>query len=138
MFQFQLGFAGALSSPASHPTEADFMGSLATTSFSTKSHAGHSNRRCSKPIGPGLMRASIMRDVQCQQRGRSMGPVEGASSCRDRATARCEDICNSSYRPKSCTSSYTMAVRDVDHGNVTEPAWPPYTSKLHPPHLTSV
>jgi hypothetical protein len=66
MFQFQLGYAGALSSPASHPTEADFMGSLATTSFSTKSHAGHSNRRCSKPIGPGLMRASIMRDVQCQ------------------------------------------------------------------------
>ena len=27
---------GALSSPASHPTEADFMGSLATTSFCTK------------------------------------------------------------------------------------------------------
>lgn len=73
MFQFQLGYVGALSSPASHPTEADFMGSLATTSFCTKSHAGHSNRRCSKPIGPGLMRASIMRDVQCQQRGRSMG-----------------------------------------------------------------
>ena len=73
MFQFQLGYAGALSSPASHPTEADFMGSLATTSFCTKSHAGHSNRRCSKPIGLGLMRASIMRDVQCQQRGRSMG-----------------------------------------------------------------
>jgi hypothetical protein len=72
MFQFQLGYVGALSSPASHPTEADFMGSLATTSFCTKSHAGHSNRRCSKPIGPGLMRASIMRDVQCQ-RGRSMG-----------------------------------------------------------------
>ena len=73
MFQFQLGYAGALSSPASHPTEADFMGALATTSFCTKSHAGHSNRRCSKPIGPGLMRASIMRDVQCKQRGRSMG-----------------------------------------------------------------
>ena len=64
MFQFQLGYVGALSSPASHPTEADFMGSLATTSFCTKSHAGHSNRRCSKPIGPGLMRASIMRDAQ--------------------------------------------------------------------------
>ena len=77
MFQFQLGYAGALSSPASHPTEADFMGSLATTSFCTKSHAGHSNRRCSKPIGPGLMRASIMRDVQCQQRGRSMGVSGG-------------------------------------------------------------
>ena len=32
----------------------------------------HSNRRCSKPVGPGLMRASIMRDVQCEHRGRSM------------------------------------------------------------------
>jgi hypothetical protein len=66
------------------------------------------------------------------------GPLEGGVNRGDRATARCEDICNSSYRHKLCTSSYTMAVRDVDHGNVTEPAWPPYTSKLHPPHLTSV
>src|SRR5258706_5572275 len=71
---------GALSSPASHPTEADFMGSLATTSFCTKWHLGHSNRRCSKPMGPGLMRASIMRDVQREQCRRSMrvndGPVK--------------------------------------------------------------
>src|ERR1700675_3265598 len=50
---------GALSSPASHPTEADFMGSLATTSFCVELHLGHSNWRCSKPMGPGLMRASI-------------------------------------------------------------------------------
>jgi len=42
------------------------------TSFCTVLHLGHSNRRCSKPIGPGLMRASIMRDVQCEHRGRSM------------------------------------------------------------------
>src|SRR6202158_2589463 len=68
---------GALSSPASHPTEADFIGSLATTSFCTELHLGHSNRRCSKPIGPGPMRASIMRDVQCEQYGRSMNISDG-------------------------------------------------------------
>jgi hypothetical protein len=68
---------GALSSPASQPTENDFMGSLATTSFCTKWHLGHSNRRCSKPIGPGLMRASIMRDVQREQCGRSMRVSDG-------------------------------------------------------------
>jgi hypothetical protein len=68
---------GALSSPANHPTEADFMGSLATAWFFTEAHLGHSNRRYSRPIGPGLMRASIMRDVQCEQRGRSMGVSDG-------------------------------------------------------------
>jgi hypothetical protein len=71
---------GALSSPASHPTEVDFIGSLAMTSFCTELHLGHSNRRCSKPMGPGLVRASIMREVQREQRGRSMlvsdGPEE--------------------------------------------------------------
>ena len=49
------------------------MGSLATTSFFTESQLGHSNRRCSKPMGPGLMLANIMRDVQRGQRGRSIG-----------------------------------------------------------------
>jgi hypothetical protein len=68
---------GALSSPASHPTEADFIGSLAMTSFCTELHFGHSNRRCSKPIGPGLTRASIMRDVQREQRGRSIEVRDG-------------------------------------------------------------
>jgi hypothetical protein len=67
----------ALSSPASHPTEADFIGSLAMTSFCTELHFGHSNRRCSKPIGPGLTRASIMRDVQREQRGRSIEVRDG-------------------------------------------------------------
>ena len=38
MFQFQLGYVGALSSPASHPTEADFMGSLA--------YGCHHDRNC--------------------------------------------------------------------------------------------
>ena len=68
---------GVLSSPASHPTEADCIGSLATTSFCMKLHLGHSNRRCSKPMGPGLMRASIMRDVQREHRGRSMDVRDG-------------------------------------------------------------
>src|SRR5258706_1224226 len=68
---------GALSSPASHPTEADLMGSLATASFCTELHLGHSNRRCSNPMGPGLMRASIMRDAQCEHRGRSMDGSDG-------------------------------------------------------------
>ena len=77
MFQFQLSYVGALSSPASHPTEADFMGSLAITSFCTGPHLGHSNRRCSKPMGPGLMRESIMRDVQREHRGRLMSVGEG-------------------------------------------------------------
>jgi hypothetical protein len=49
------------------------MGSLATTSFFAVSQLGHSKRRCSKPMGPGLMLARIKRDVQCGQRGRSIG-----------------------------------------------------------------
>ena len=68
---------GALSSPASQPTEADFMGSLVMTAFSTYLHRTHSNRRCSKPTGPGLIRVSIMRDVQRKQRGRSMDVSNG-------------------------------------------------------------
>lgn len=69
---------GALSSSESHPrAEADFIGSPATTSFRTELHLGHSNRRCSKPIGLGLMLASIMRIVQCEQRGRSMDVSDG-------------------------------------------------------------
>jgi hypothetical protein len=68
---------GALSSPASHPTEADFIGSLAMTSFCTELQLEHSNRRCSKPMGPGLTRASIMRDVQREQRGRSIEVRDG-------------------------------------------------------------
>ena len=59
--------------PTMCPTEVDFIGSLAMTSFRTELHFGHSNRRCSKPIGPGLVRASIMQEVQREQRGRSMG-----------------------------------------------------------------
>jgi hypothetical protein len=57
MFSSFWPYVGALSSPANHPVEAESIGSLATTSFCTDPHLGHSNRRCSKPIGPGLMRA---------------------------------------------------------------------------------
>jgi hypothetical protein len=64
---------GAISSPASHPADADFIGSLITTFFCTELHLGQSNRRCSNPIGPALMLVSIIRDVHCGQRGRSIG-----------------------------------------------------------------
>jgi hypothetical protein len=95
---------GALSCPASHCAEADLIGSPATTSFCTELHFGHSNRRCSKPMGLGLMLASIMRIVQCEQRGRSMdlsdGPEEKlacgiALPCigRERAALSVTDSC---------------------------------------------
>jgi hypothetical protein len=42
------------------------------TVISTWSHLGHSNNRCSKPIGPGETRSSIIRAWQREQRGRSM------------------------------------------------------------------
>ena len=38
------------------------------TSSSTYLHLRHSNRRCSKPMGPGLMRVSIIQDAQRKQR----------------------------------------------------------------------
>src|SRR5205807_7688865 len=63
---------GARSPPASQPSEVEFIGSLAMTSFCTDLHLEHSNQRCSNPMGPGLVRASIMRDVQREQRGRLM------------------------------------------------------------------
>jgi hypothetical protein len=70
---------GALSSLASHPTDADFIGSPATTSLRTEAHLGHSNRRCSKSRGPGLIHASIIRDVQCGQCGRLMRAGDGSA-----------------------------------------------------------
>jgi hypothetical protein len=42
------------------------------TLISTWLHLGHSNNRCSKPIGPGEMRSSIIRLWQCEQRRRSV------------------------------------------------------------------
>src|SRR6476620_562573 len=58
------------------------MGSVATIWFCTEPHLGHSNRRCSKVMGPWIMRASIMRDVQREQRGRSMVVSDGREDKR--------------------------------------------------------
>jgi hypothetical protein len=42
------------------------------TLISTWSHLGHSNSRCSNPMGPDDTRSSIIRAWQREQRGRSM------------------------------------------------------------------
>jgi hypothetical protein len=63
---------GVLSSPASQPIEFDLRGSDAMTLISTWSHLGHSNSRCSKPIGPVETRSSIIRVWQREQRARSI------------------------------------------------------------------
>jgi hypothetical protein len=63
---------GALSSPATQPAAFDLKGSDAMTFISTWSHLGHSNNRCSKPIGPDETRSSIIRVWQREQRGRSI------------------------------------------------------------------
>jgi hypothetical protein len=63
---------GVLSSPASQPVAFDLIGSNAMTLISTWSHLGHSNNRCSKPIGPVETRSSIIRVWQREQRGRSI------------------------------------------------------------------
>jgi hypothetical protein len=51
------------------------MGSDAVTSISTWSHLGHSDSRCSKPIGPNVMRSCIIRVWQREQRARPI-PVK--------------------------------------------------------------
>src|ERR1700726_4461164 len=63
---------GEVSSPASQPVAFDLKGSDAMTLISTWSHFGHSNNRCSKPIGPVETRSSIIRVWQREQRGRSI------------------------------------------------------------------
>lgn len=63
---------GALRSLTNQPDAVDFRGSDAMTLISTRSHLGHSNSRCSKPIGPGETRSSIIRVWQREQRGRSI------------------------------------------------------------------
>ena len=69
-------------SPASQPAAVDLKGSDAMTLISTWLHFGHSNNRCSKPIGPGETRSSIIRVWQCAQRRRSMVVKE----CGDEGT----------------------------------------------------
>jgi hypothetical protein len=63
---------GVPGSPASQPAALDLKGSDAMTLISTWLHLGHSNSRCSKPIGPGEMRSSIILVWQCEQRRRSI------------------------------------------------------------------
>jgi hypothetical protein len=64
-------------SPASQPAAAGLKGSDATTLISTRLHFGHSNNRCSKPIGPGETRSSIILVWQCEQRRRSVAGEDG-------------------------------------------------------------
>jgi hypothetical protein len=45
-------------------------------------HFGHSNNRCSKPVGPGETRSSIIRVWQCEQRRRSVA----VRDCGDEGT----------------------------------------------------
>jgi hypothetical protein len=63
---------GVLGPSASQPTAFDSRGSDAIKRSSTWSHLGHSNSRCSNPIGPGEMRSSIIGVWQREQRGRSI------------------------------------------------------------------
>ena len=57
---------------STQPAALDLKGSDAMTVISTWLHLGHSNNRCSKPIGPGEMRSSIIRVRQFEQRRRSI------------------------------------------------------------------
>lgn len=69
-------------SPASQPAAVDLKGSDAMTLISTWSHFGHSNNRCSKPIGPAETRSSIILVWQCEQRRRSVA----VKDCGDEGT----------------------------------------------------
>jgi hypothetical protein len=69
-------------SPASQPAAVDLKGSDAMTLISTWSHFGHSNNRCSKPIGPAETRSSIILVWQCEQRRRSTA----VKDCGDEGT----------------------------------------------------
>jgi hypothetical protein len=73
---------GVLSSPASQPVAFDFKGSDAMTLISARSHLGHSNNRCSKPIGSVETRSSIIRVWQREQQGRSIA----VRNCWDEGT----------------------------------------------------
>jgi hypothetical protein len=69
-------------SPASQPAAVDLKGSDAMTLISTRLHLGHSNNRCSKPIGPGETRSSSILVWQCEQRRRSTA----VKDCGDEGT----------------------------------------------------
>lgn len=67
-------YVGARNSPWNQPTVSiDFIGSAsAATIWWTRSQAGHSNVRMSKPDGPGVIRASIVIVWHLGQGGRRM------------------------------------------------------------------
>ena len=71
----------------------------------------HGNTQC-PAHAPGNV-APFQFAVRLRHRLMSSGSFRERGDCGDRATAPFEDICNSSYRAKSCTASYTKAVRDV-------------------------
>ena len=73
---------GVPGSSASQPAAVDLKGSDAMTLISTRLHLGHSNSRCSKPIGPGETRSSIILVLQCEQRRRSIA----VKDCGDEGT----------------------------------------------------
>ena len=73
---------GAPGSLVSLQAALDLNGSDAMTLISTRLHLGHSHNRCSKPIGPGEMRSSIILVWQCQQRMRSIA----VRDCGDEGT----------------------------------------------------
>ena len=71
------GFAG------DQPAALELKGSDAITLISTWLHFGHSNNRCSKPMGPGEMRSSSIGLWQCEQQRRSVA----VKDCGDEGTA---------------------------------------------------
>src|SRR5580692_4980993 len=79
-----MAYSGDLSSPASHPTALDLIGSDGTARVSVRSHLEHSNNRCSKPSGPGDTSSSLIRRWHRRHRGRSSTVV----SCLDGDTLR--------------------------------------------------
>ena len=74
---------GVPGSPASQPAALELKGSDAITLISTWLHFGHSNNRCSKPMGPGEMRSSSIGLWQCEQQRRSVA----VKDCGDEGTA---------------------------------------------------
>ena len=75
---------GVPGSPESQSAALGLKESDAMTLISTRLHLGHSNNRCSKPIGPGKTRSSIILVWQCEQRRRSVA----VKDCGDEGTMR--------------------------------------------------
>ena len=105
---------GAVSSPASHPAEADFMGSLIATLFCTELHLGQSNSRYSNPTGPRPTLVSVIRDVHCGQRGRSIGVSRDLGGIE--ISTRC-------FPARAGALPNSLSPMVADGGAVIEPGW---------------